>query len=98
MMQLNRLYDFDEDGNLLGIREVEYERAPYMEVLEDMANLGGETALLMDAESVGGSRAEIVFAPGEGISVPDDEYSQPFIMNPAARFKTSGRRKAACLR
>lgn len=46
-----------------------------MEVLEDMANLGGETALLMDAESVGGSRAEIVFAPGEGISVPDDEYS-----------------------
>lgn len=75
MMQLNRLYDFDEDGNLLGIREVEYERDPYMEVLEDMANLGGETALLMDAESVGGSRAEIVFAPGEGISVPDDEYS-----------------------
>ena len=48
MMQLNRLYDFDEDGNLLGIREVEYERDPYMEVLEAMANLRGETALLMD--------------------------------------------------
>ena len=70
-----QLVYFDEDGRLLGSQRVDYARDASLGALEDMAGLSGETALLMDAERVGGGRAEIVFLPDEGIETAGGEYN-----------------------
>lgn len=70
-----QLVYFDEDGRLLGSQRVDYARDASLGALEDIAGLSGETALLMDAESVGGGRAEIVFLPDEGIETAGGEYN-----------------------
>lgn len=82
-----RLVYFDEDGRLLGSRTTGYDRDAALGALEDMAGLSGETALLMDAERVGGGRAEIVFVPDEGIEAAEEEYNHVLYMQPGCVIK-----------
>lgn len=72
----DQLYYFDEDGNLLGKKKIAYLQERSKRPLMDITPMGDGTAMAMDAENFGGNRAEIVFVPGEGIEVPDDEYDK----------------------
>lgn len=92
-----RLVYFDEDGRLLGSRTTGYDRDAALGALEDMAGLSGETALLMDAERVGGGRAEIVFVPDEGIEAAEEEYNHVLYMQPGCVMKDAWARESGVL-
>ena len=73
------------------------EAATAVLALEDMAGLSGETALLMDAERVGGGRAEIVFVPDEGIEAAEEEYNHVLYMQPGCVMKDAWARESGVL-
>lgn len=92
-----RLVYFDEDGRLLGSRTAGYDRDAALGALEDMAGLSGETALLMDAERVGGGRAEIVFVPDEGIEAAEEEDNHVLYAQPGCVMKDAWARESGVL-
>ena len=92
-----RLVYFDEDGRLLGSRTTGYDRDAALGALEDMAGLSGETALLMDAERVGGGRAEIVFVPDEGIEAAEKEYNHVLYIQPGCVIKDAWAQESGVL-
>ena len=94
---LYTLFITDQDGRLLGSRTTGYDRDAALGALEDMAGLSGETALLMDAERVGGGRAEIVFVPDEGIEAAEEEYNHVLYMQPGCVMKDAWAQESGVL-